>query len=98
MDDWILLFVEKVKIKFQKKKYLIRLLFEVVVAKLNFNFSGVDIPALLQTLSVSETVINKLQNSTMGHLAIAYMCYKIMTPVRYTVTVGKLFFFFRFFN
>lgn len=24
----------------------------------------------------------------MGHLAFAYMCYKILTPIRYTVTLG----------
>lgn len=24
----------------------------------------------------------------MGHVAIAYVCYKIMTPIRYTVTLG----------
>lgn len=25
----------------------------------------------------------------MGHLAIAYVCYKVVTPLRYMVTVGK---------
>lgn len=52
--------------------------------------SGVDIPALLQSLSISETIIDKLKDSSMGHVAIAYMCYKVMTPVRYTVTLGKI--------
>lgn len=50
--------------------------------------SGVDIPALLETMHVSETVVTKLRDSTLGHAAIAYLCYKIATPVRYTVTLG----------
>lgn len=51
-------------------------------------FSGVDIVSLLQSLNFSESVISKLRDSSMGHLAIAYMCYKIATPARYTVTLG----------
>lgn len=51
--------------------------------------SGVDIPALLRAISISENIINNLKDSSMGHFAIAYMCYKVMTPVRYMVTVGK---------
>lgn len=53
-----------------------------------FLCSGVDIPSLLESLHFSEAVINKLRDSTMGHVAIAYMCYKIATPVRYAVTLG----------
>lgn len=49
---------------------------------------GVDIPALLQYIHLSDTIIQKVQNSNMGHAAIAYLCYKIITPVRYAVTVG----------
>lgn len=52
-------------------------------------YSGVDIPSLLQTLHISESIIEKLKGSTMGHLAVAYLCYKIATPARYAVTVGK---------
>lgn len=52
--------------------------------------SGVDIPALLRAISISENIITNLKDSSMGHFAIAYMCYKVMTPVRYMVTVGKL--------
>lgn len=54
-------------------------------------FSGVDIPSVLQAMSISESIIDKLKDSTMGHYAIAYMCYKVMTPVRYMVTVGMVF-------
>ena len=52
------------------------------------NFSGVDIPSLLETMHVSETVVTKLRDSSLGHAAIAYLCYKIATPLRYTVTLG----------
>ncbi|KAG4079134.1 hypothetical protein HA402_001105 [Bradysia odoriphaga] len=50
--------------------------------------SGVDMVALLQALSINESIIDKLKDSSMGHYAITYMCYKIATPVRYTVTIG----------
>lgn len=51
-------------------------------------FSGVDIPSVLESMHISETVINKLRDSSLGHAAIAYLCYKIATPLRYTVTLG----------
>lgn len=50
--------------------------------------SGVDIPTLLQQVHVSEKIIESVKNSNMGHLAIAYLCYKIATPLRYAVTLG----------
>ncbi|KAL5276795.1 FAM210A family protein [Megaselia abdita] len=50
--------------------------------------SGVDVPSLLQAMHISETIIEKMQNSDLGHLAIAYLCYKVATPVRYAVTLG----------
>ncbi|KAL7745174.1 hypothetical protein ACLKA6_008226 [Drosophila palustris] len=50
--------------------------------------SGVDVPALLQYLHLSETIIEKVQGSDMGHYAIAYLCYKVATPIRYAVTLG----------
>lgn len=52
------------------------------------NFSGVDIIGLLEALHVNETIINSMRNSQMGYVAIAYACYKIATPARYTVTLG----------
>lgn len=36
----------------------------------------------------SETMIAKLRDSSLGHAAVAYICYKIATPLRYTVTLG----------
>lgn len=50
--------------------------------------SGVDIIALLQSLHVSDVLVEKFQDSNMGHYAIAYLCYKIITPIRYAVTLG----------
>lgn len=54
--------------------------------------SGVDIPALMESVNISETIIAKVKNSSMGHFAIAYLLYKICTPIRYTVTLGKQFY------
>lgn len=51
-------------------------------------FSGVDVPSLLQYIHLSETIIEKVKHSDLGHLAVAYLCYKVATPVRYAVTLG----------
>lgn len=53
-----------------------------------FNFSGFDIIHVLESWHVSEKLINPLRDSSMGYVAVAYACYKIATPARYTVTVG----------
>lgn len=53
-----------------------------------FFCSGMDIPAMLESLHFSESTISSLRDSSMGHVAIAYLCYKIATPIRYTVTLG----------
>ncbi|XP_017060556.1 uncharacterized protein C18orf19 homolog A [Drosophila ficusphila] len=50
--------------------------------------SGVDVPALLQYIHLSENIIEKVQGSDMGHYAIAYLCYKVATPLRYALTLG----------
>ncbi|KAG5893209.1 hypothetical protein JTB14_025613 [Gonioctena quinquepunctata] len=50
--------------------------------------SGIDIVAILESWQVSEKVINPLKDSSMGYIAVAYACYKIATPARYTVTLG----------
>lgn len=36
----------------------------------------------------NESIINKLKNSHLGHVAIAYFLYKVATPARYFVTLG----------
>ncbi|XP_030758331.1 uncharacterized protein C18orf19 homolog A-like [Sitophilus oryzae] len=51
-------------------------------------YSGVDIPALLELMNFSEKIVNSMRNSSMGYVAIAYALYKIVTPLRYAVTLG----------
>ncbi|XP_052865812.1 uncharacterized protein C18orf19 homolog A [Anopheles cruzii] len=50
--------------------------------------SGVDVIGILEWLGVSETLVNPVRDSSLGHIAIAYLLYKIATPARYTVTLG----------
>eukprot|EP00094_Tigriopus_californicus_P008508 TCALIF_08200-PA protein Name:"Similar to FAM210A Protein FAM210A (Gallus gallus)" AED:0.06 eAED:0.06 QI:0/0/0/0.66/1/1/3/0/205 len=50
--------------------------------------SGVDVSSILSTLGASETYVAKLKDSDLGYYAMAYACYKVATPVRYTVTLG----------
>ncbi|KAL7020402.1 hypothetical protein ACKWTF_011514 [Chironomus riparius] len=52
------------------------------------SLNGVDIVGILENLHVSEIVISKLRDSSLGHWAVAYLCYKIASPARYTVTVA----------
>lgn len=52
-------------------------------------FSGVDIPHLLQSLNFSDSIINSVKDSSMGHLAIALLCYKLAGPFRYMLTIGN---------
>ncbi|XP_033243278.1 uncharacterized protein C18orf19 homolog A-like [Drosophila miranda] len=44
---------------------------------------GVDVPSLLQYMHLSI-----LSHSDMGHYAIAFLCYKVATPLRYALTLG----------
>jgi len=50
--------------------------------------SGVDIGAMLEKVGTSPQYIDKVQNSEWAHLALAYLCYKVATPARYTITLG----------
>ena len=50
--------------------------------------SGVDVAAILHKCGVSEEYLEKLKNSDAQYYALAYACYKVATPARYTVTVG----------
>lgn len=47
-----------------------------------------DIVAILESWHVSEKLINPLKDSSMGYIALAYGMYKVVTPLRYTVTLG----------
>lgn len=73
-----LLFSQQVSIKFFSDK----------LSAQKCGYSGVDIPALLETINVNEKIINTMRNSSMGYVAISYGLYKITTPLRYTVTLG----------
>ena len=44
--------------------------------------SGVDVPALLQTLGTSEAYLDKLRGSEWTNILLAYACYKVATPAR----------------
>lgn len=51
--------------------------------------SGVDVISLLESMGVSQKLIDPVRDSSLGHIAIAYLLYKIATPARYTVTLGE---------
>ena len=50
--------------------------------------SGVDIVGALEYIGTSEKILSYLRDSEAGYYALSYACYKIATPVRYTVTVA----------
>jgi len=50
--------------------------------------SGLDVVAILHACGMSEEYLEKLRNSDVQYYALAYACYKVATPLRYTVTVG----------
>ncbi|XP_055911394.1 protein FAM210A-like [Eupeodes corollae] len=83
------------KFKLMYKKYWYVLIPVHVVTSISWiagfyylSKSGVDIPSMLQYIHLSETIIDKVKNSDMGHYAIAYLCYKVITPLRYAVSLG----------
>lgn len=50
--------------------------------------SGIDVASILSSLGVSEAYLSKIAHSEWSYVALAYACYKIATPARYTITVG----------
>lgn len=54
-----------------------------------YTSSGVDIAQLLEYMNFSEKYVDLVRNSSAGNWAITYALYKIFTPLRYTVTVGR---------
>jgi hypothetical protein len=50
--------------------------------------SGVDIVGMLEAYNFSEVLVKPFRDSHLGHIAVAYLLYKIATPARYTVTLG----------
>lgn len=51
-------------------------------------FSGVDVIGLLESLNISEKLLTPLKESSAGYFALAFALYKLVTPLRYAVTVG----------
>ena len=49
---------------------------------------SVDVVALLQSLGVSATLIKPLTLPGVGNVAVMYLLYKMVTPLRYAVTLG----------
>ena len=47
-----------------------------------------DVSAFLKWLGVGETVLQKLNSPSVGHVATTYLLYKLATPLRYTVTIA----------
>lgn len=43
----------------------------------------------MKKIGLPEHMVDKVTESGMGHVAVAYALYKIATPARYTVTLGK---------
>ncbi|XP_041981843.1 uncharacterized protein C18orf19 homolog A [Aricia agestis] len=50
--------------------------------------SGVDVISLLESLGISEKLLTPIKESTAGYFALAFALYKLVTPLRYAVTVG----------
>ena len=50
--------------------------------------SGVDVVGILEWFGTSEIIVSKFRSSHLGDIAAAYLCYKLLTPARYTVTLG----------
>lgn len=72
-------------------KYKFVLCFSIISSNKSFlTFSGVDVLGLLDSLGVSETLMAPLRDSSAGYFALAFALYKLATPLRYAVTVGKL--------
>ncbi|XP_023941556.2 uncharacterized protein C18orf19 homolog A [Bicyclus anynana] len=50
--------------------------------------SGVDVVSLMESLGVSDKLLVPLRETGAGYFALALACYKLITPLRYAVTVG----------
>jgi len=52
--------------------------------------SGVDIVQILDSAGVSESTLSKLPNAggEAGYHALAFICWKVISPIRHTVSLG----------
>ncbi|XP_076302691.1 protein FAM210A-like [Lasioglossum baleicum] len=51
--------------------------------------NGVDIANIMEHMHFNQKYIDMVRNTSAGTWAIAYLLYKIFTPLRYTVTLGS---------
>ena len=56
----------------------------------NFLFSGVDVISLMESIGISDKLLTPLKESHAGYFALALALYKLVTPLRYAVTVGNI--------
>lgn len=50
--------------------------------------NGVDITYVMELMHFSKKYVEVVKNSDVGNWALAYLLYKIFTPLRYTITIG----------
>lgn len=51
--------------------------------------TGVNIVPMLEWVHAPDWILDPLRKSDVGYYAIAYAMYKIVTPARYVVTIGR---------
>lgn len=101
MVRFVLLRIYKVKTFSSVFVYILLYLISVsacVFVRCLLTNSGMDIVAIMQSWNFNETLIKPFRDSSLGHVAVAYLLYKIATPARYTVTLGKEFVFKLFYD
>src|SRR6218665_1470582 len=52
------------------------------------SFSGIDVEPALRWIGAGQTIISFYTMPGVGHVAVAYLLYKLATPARYMVTIG----------
>lgn len=50
--------------------------------------SGVDVLGWIESLELSDKIMAPLRKSGAGYFALAFACYKVVSPLRYAVTLG----------
>lgn len=51
-------------------------------------FSGVDVISLLEKMGLSDSLMQPFRSSSLGDFVIAFLLYKLISPIRYTVTLA----------
>ncbi|XP_065316439.1 protein FAM210A-like isoform X2 [Gordionus sp. m RMFG-2023] len=79
---------QRFKIMMKKYWYVLIPVHAVTTAFWLCSFCGLDIVPLLEKLSIPEKYIDPIKKSGASNFAVAYALYKIITPIRYGVTLG----------